>query len=590
MKLLFISPELKESIFSYSKKDVRSFWFPRLSLPVLAALTPPDVEVRLLDESIEKINFEEEVDLVGISVMTFLSPRAYEIAGEFRQRGIKVVLGGIHPTAVPEEAKLHADSVVVGEAEGLWPRLIQDFKNGELKPFYRQNGLPSLENLPHPRMDLLKRDAYLTANCLQASRGCPFGCEFCSVTNFFGNTYRLRPVKDVVKELESMPPGYVMFLDDNIAGNRKYSMELFEAIKPLGLTWSGQSSLRLADDLELLKKAEESGCKGLFLGIESLSQENLKKVRKGFNQVEKYKESIKKFFDHGISITAGIIFGFDGDDESVFERTAEFLEENRITLSTPAILTPLPGTPFYRQMEKEGRIFDNNMAHYDGRHATFYPRLMSPETLQEGYYWLNHRLFSIPSIFKRVIMPAQPYLLSRLGINWTFRRMANRVPKGGISPIARLLHRIQGTLRSSSEGLIPNTPPVTDLTASGQQPTPDGDVSIGLSHLLQNTREEVIERILSIHTTYDEKIKTLRVSLKGVLDERVVKKFIKRINKILATGVVEVVVDCKEVVLFSRTALAELLKLKELQEKIKFEALYPLALNHPGPGLTKGDT
>src|SRR3990172_4653517 len=562
MKLLLISKEIKEFIFSYSKKDVRSFWFPRLSLPVLAALTPPDVEVRLLDESIEKINFEEEVDLVGISVMTFLSPRAYEIAGEFRQRGVKVVLGGIHPTAVPEEAKLHADSVVVGEAEGLWPRLIQDFKNGDLKPFYRQNGLPPLETPPPPRMDLLKRDAYLTANCLQASRGCPFGCEFCSVTNFFGNTYRLRPLKDVVKELESMPPGYVMFLDDNIAGNRKYSMELFEAIKPLGLAWSGQSSLRLADDLELLKKAEESGCKGLFLGIESLSQENLKKVRKGFNKVEKYKESIKKFFDHGISITAGIIFGFDGDDESVFERTAEFLEENRITLSTPAILTPLPGTPFYRQMEKEGRIFDNNMAHYDGRHVTFYPRLM----------------------------PAQPYLLSRLGINWTFRRMANRAPKGGISPIARLLHRIQGTLNSSSEGLIPNTPPVTDLTASGQQPAPDGDVSIGLSHLLQNTREEVIERILSIHTTYDEKIKTLRVSLKGVLDEKVVKKFIKRINKILATGVVEVVVDCKEVVLFSRTALAELLKLKKLQEKIKFEALYPLALNHPGPGLTKGDT
>ncbi|HHT9153438.1 MAG TPA: radical SAM protein [Candidatus Hypogeohydataceae bacterium YC40] len=576
MKLLLISPELKESIFSYTEKDVRSFWFPRLSLPVLAALTPPDVDVRLLDESIEKINFDEAVDLVGISVMTFLAPRAYEIASEFHHRGVKVVLGGIHPTAMPEEAKAHADSVVVGEAEGLWPRLIQDFQKGELKPFYRQNGLPSLENLPHPRRDLLKREAYLTANCLQASRGCPFGCELCSVTNFFGNTYRLRPIKDVVKELESMPPGYTIFVDDNIAGSRKYSMELFEAIKPLGITWGGQSSIKLADDPELMKKAVESGCTALFLGIESLSQENLKKVRKGFNRVEKYKESIKKFLDNGINITTGMIFGFDGDDESVFERTLEFLEENKVTMSTPAILTPLPGTPFYRQMEKEGRIFDRNFEHYDGRHVTFYPKLMTPETLQEGYYWFGHRLFSISSIFKRVVRPSQPYLMYRLAINWTFRRMANRTPKGGISPIARLLHRIPGTLSSSSEGLIPNAPPVNALEATLQQKKVD-DTSGALPNFLENAREEVIERILSIHTTYDEKIRTIRISLKGVLDEKVVKKFVKRIKKILATGVVEVVVDCKEVVLFSRTALAELLKLKEIEENIKFEALHPMS-------------
>ncbi len=575
MKLLLISPELKESIFSYSKKDVRTFWFPRLSLPVLAALTPPDVEVKLLDESVEKINFDEEVDLVGISVMTFLAPRAYEIAREFRQRGVKVVLGGIHPTSVPEEAKMHADSVVVGEAEGLWQRLIQDFHRGELKPFYRQNGLPSLENLPHPRRDLLKGDAYLTANCLQASRGCPFGCEFCSVTNFFGNTYRLRPIKDVVRELECMPPGYTIFVDDNIAGNRKYAMELFETIKPLGIAWGGQSSLKLADDLELLKKAAESGCTGLFLGVESLSQENLKKVKKGFNRVEKYKESIKKFLDHGVSVTAGIIFGFDGDDESVFERTVEFLEENRVAMSTPAILTPLPGTPFYRQMEREGRIFDKNWEHYDGRHVTFYPRLMAPETLQEGYYWVNHRLFSLPSIIKRVVRPSQSYLLARLAINCTFRRMANRIPKGEISPIARLLHRLQGTLSSSSEGLIPNMPPQAHTETTPQE------TANSLPTLLGNAREEVIERILNIQATYDEKVQTIRISLKGVLDEKVVKKFIKRVKKILATGVVEVVVDFKEVALFSRTALTELLKLKEVQSKLRFEALYPLA---------KGDT
>lgn len=552
MKLLLISPELQESIFSYSEEDVRSFWFPRLSLPVLAAYTPPEVEVRLLDESIEDIDFDEEVDLVGISVMTFLAPRAYEIAREFRARGVKVVLGGIHPTAVPEEAIQHADSVVIGEAEELWPALICDFQHGELKPFYKSNRLPPLENLPHARRDLLKEGAYLTANCLQASRGCPYGCEFCTVTGIFGKAYRLRPVRDVVRELESMPPGYTVFVDDNIAGNRRYSMELFEAIKPIGIAWAGQASVTLADDEELLKKAAESGCCAFFLGIESLSQENLKSVRKGFNRVEKYGEVIKKFFDHGISITAGIIFGFDGDDESVFERTVEFLEKNKITMATPAILTPLPGTPLYKKLEKEGRILDRNLQRYDGRNVVFMPRLMSPETLQEGYYWVNHRFFSIASILKRVFRP-QPYLLGKLATNWTFRRMALRIPKGHISELGRLLNRVQGIISS-------RTSSAEDLIAP---------------RLLENARAEAVEKILRINTSYDEKIKTLRISVAGVLDEKVVKKFVKRVKKVLNTGVSEVIVDFKDVVLFSRSALTEILRLQDVPGKIRFVDLYP---------------
>ena len=184
MKVLLISPELQDSCYSFSKKEVRSFWFPRLSLTTLGALTPRDIEVRLVDEGVEKIDFDMDVDLVGISAMTFLAPRAYEISDRFRKRGVKVVLGGIHPTALPEEAKEHADTVVIGEAEKIWPSLLEDFKKGELKPFYKMDTLPSLEGLPPQRLSLLRPGAYMTNNCLQASRGCPYGCDFCSVTTF----------------------------------------------------------------------------------------------------------------------------------------------------------------------------------------------------------------------------------------------------------------------------------------------------------------------------------------------------------------------------------------------------------------------
>jgi len=457
MKILLISPEIEDSCLRFSEKEARSFWFPRLSLTTLASLTPPDVEVKIVDETVDKIDFDMDVDLVGISVMTYLAPRAYEISARFRSRGIKVVLGGIHPSAMPEEAIGHADSVVIGEAEETWPLLLEDFKRGGLKPFYRQERPSSLANLPFQRLDLLKPGAYMTNNCVQTSRGCPHGCDFCSVTNFFGKSYRFRPVNEVIKEVESLPGDYLIFVDDNIAGNKRYARQLFTALKPLKKRWGSQCSLTLAGDPELLKLAAESGCGAMFVGIESLSQENLKEVNKGFNRVSFYEEYIKRFHDNGIMLNAGIIFGFDNDDESVFERTVNFLEKNKIGLVLFSILTPFPGTGFYKRLEGDRRIIDRDWSHYDGRHIVFQPRLMTPETLQDGFYWSYRKFFSYSSIIKR-IFPFQRDFLRVFGLNFGYRRMVLRAPEGRLPLIAEVLKRLQGTIPVKERvGFIYNT-------------------------------------------------------------------------------------------------------------------------------------
>lgn len=462
MKVLLISPENKKSIYAYSREDVRAFWFPKLSLPTIAAHTPPDIEVKILDEVVEDVNFNVEVDLVGISTMTYLAPRAYEIAAKFRARGVKVVIGGIHASMCPEEAKEHADSVVVGEAERTWPLLIEDLRRGELKPFYRETDLPELAGLPIPRRELLNRKAYWTTNCVQTSRGCPFDCDFCTVTIFGGNQYRLRPVEEVVEEVRRLNKGYVVFVDDNIAGNKAYAKKLFKALIPLKIHWGSQASLTMTRDPELLELAAKSGCTALFIGVESISEENLISANKRFNKVAKFREEFKRFHDYGIMIQTGMIFGFDHDDESSFERTIEFLEENRIELAMFNILTPLPGTGLYKKMDEEGRIIDRDWSHYDGRHVVFKPRLISPETLQEGFFWAYHKFYSVPSILKRVLpsfryLPSKYLLIERLFVNHAYRRIVHRVPEGSLSPLARTLRTLQGSLPAiETEGLIPN--------------------------------------------------------------------------------------------------------------------------------------
>ena len=297
MKIRLIDPAYEHPFIGHSQKVIKRIWFAHLTLTTLAALTPSDIDVRITDENVEPIDFDEDVDLVGVTGMIIHASRAYEIAHRFRERGVPVVMGGPHASSLPLEAKQHVDAVVMGEAEKVWTDLIRDFQHGSLKPFYRADDYCSMEGLPPPRLDLLKKDAYWTINCVQTTRGCPYRCDYCHVTHFFGNTYRCRPLNEVIAEVNHLEGNFLVFIDDNIAGNRQYAKEFFTQLKPLKKQWAGQASITIARDPELLRLAADSGCVSLFIGMESLSAANLESVKKSFNRPGQFEDAIKAFHD-----------------------------------------------------------------------------------------------------------------------------------------------------------------------------------------------------------------------------------------------------------------------------------------------------
>jgi len=410
MRVNLISP--RSPVASVTKRD-KAIQFSRLSLMTVAALFPPDAEIKLINDSLDEIDFDEKVDMVGITTITCTAPRAYEIADRFREKGIPVIMGGIHPSVLPEEASLHADAIVIGEAEGVMNELINDFKKGELKKFYKSSERPDLKNLPLPRKDLLFGNKfYREMDLIQTTRGCPFNCDFCSVSDFFGRTYRTRPITDVIKEIKQLKNKKVIFfVDDNIAGIPDYAKQLFKELIPLKIKWFSQASVIFAKDKELLKLAALSGCKALFVGFESISHESLKQVGKNMNRVNEYSECIKRLHDNGIAVVGAFIFGLDSDDGSVFEKTVEFIEHNKIELASFSILTPLPGTRLYKQMQQQGRIFERNWEKYTCGEVVFKPKLMSVDELQNGYYWARKQISSYGSIFKRTFLPNRKSLL-----------------------------------------------------------------------------------------------------------------------------------------------------------------------------------
>ena len=558
MKIRLIDPAYEHPYISHSQKVIKNIWFAHLTLTTLAALTPPDIEVKITDENVEPIDFEEDVDLVGVTGMMMHAPRAYQIAQRFRQRGIPVVMGGPHASSLPLEAKEHVDAVVIGEAENVWEGLIEDFKNGCLKPFYKAEAFCSMERLPFPRLDLLRKDAYMTINCVQTTRGCPHQCDFCHVTHFFGKTYRCRPVDEVIEEVKRLEGDFLVFIDDNIAGNRRYAKELFTRLKPLKKKWASQASMTLTRDPELLKLAAESGCVSLFIGVESLSSENLKDVNKTFNQVHQFEEAMKAVHDHDIMIVAGLIFGLDHDDEGVFERTLRFCERNRIELPSFFLLTPLPGTPLFQRMESEGRLLHKDWAQYNGATVVFKPRLMTEETLQRGFNWACKEAYSWGSIFKRVFHPQQRFF-TRVLSNIAYRSIAQRTPEGYLPSLSRILQRMNDTIP------LQNT---RDLIQRVGEKIAEKKLLIG----------QKAADTLKLYSVYNERLKTLFVRLEGSIDREGAKELVKRLKGVLNVEIQKVILDFKDVGAFSSEAIALLSRKGLLQTE---EGKLWMAVNTP---------
>jgi radical SAM superfamily enzyme YgiQ (UPF0313 family) len=429
-----------------------AFVFPPLALPLLASLTPPDVQVSLCDEVTQPIDWEEDVDLVGLSVMTATAPRAYQIAQNYRARGARVVMGGIHPSVMPEEALLHADSIALGEAEELWPQILQDARDKTLKRIYRASSLPSLQGSFPLRHNLLDRRRYFIPNTVQATRGCPFDCSFCSVSALSGKTFRHRPVQEVIRDISSLPGNFFLFVDDNLVGSHAYGQDLLSALIPLGRKWVSQASIDIARDEALVDLAAEAGCIGLLIGFESLSAEILQSIGKRTNRVEEYRDMICRIRSRGIGIQGSFVFGFDQDDPSVFSRTLEFVEETRLDAANFCRLTPFPGTRLFRQLETEGRILHRKWELYDREHVVFRPKGMSPQELDEGTFWAYEKTYSLASIGRRM-SPNWRHLVFYLALNLGYLR--------GVSQ-----HRKWGEPRSVAPDIPSGQPPLSECIPS----------------------------------------------------------------------------------------------------------------------------
>ena len=387
------------------------FRMPTLSLLKVAALTPAGWEVVLVDEKVEPLDLTQGADLVAITAMTTTANRGYQIADHFRARNIKVVMGGMHPSKLPTEALQHCDSVVIGEAEELWPRVLNDFDCGRLQPRYDHHGdYPALTGLPLPNWELYRKKKYLPVHFVETTRGCPHDCEFCAVTHAFGGKYRNRPVAEVDKELRSLKlfdgrfsiQRAVFFVDDNIIGNRAHARELLSRIADLQLNWFAQTSVNIARDDEILKLCQQSGCVGLFIGFETLSPDSLKGAGKNWNLPQNYFDVIQKIHDHGIGIDGSFVFGFDEDDESVFDRTLEFVLKAKLEIGYFSILTPYPGTRFYDRIVAENRLLTTNWDLFDASRTVFRPKQMTPERLQAGFNSVLKECYSTRSVFRRL--------------------------------------------------------------------------------------------------------------------------------------------------------------------------------------------
>lgn len=430
MKIQLLSPagDIHRNSTGIFKRSLR---YAPLTLTTLAALVPDELqaEITLQDEGVEPLDLDFSADLVGITAITGTSLRAYEIADELRSRGHTVVLGGVHPTLMPEEAAEHADALVTGYAETSWPQLLRDFADGRLSPHYALPFDRQLRGLPIARRDMLKQRRYATVNSIEATRGCPHKCEFCVVPTAWHGTYARRPVEEVIAELQTFAGRHAVFIDLSPVEDVAYAKSLYRAMIPLKIRWVGLATTRLAEDEELLKLAAQSGCRGVLIGFESVDQQTLNGTRKHFHQADRYAEYVKRLHDHGIGIQGCFVFGFDDEDESVFERTVEFVDRAKIDLPRYAVVTPFPATPLYRRLQAEGRLLHRKWSLYDVEHVVFEPKRMTPERLQAGLQWSWEQSYSWSSIGHRLTGAPWSILPLWLSTNLGYRFFARHLPE-----------------------------------------------------------------------------------------------------------------------------------------------------------------
>jgi radical SAM superfamily enzyme YgiQ (UPF0313 family) len=397
IKILLISPTIDDE-----KRTNKGIMIPQLSLYILEGLTPAEHEVKIIEEETDHIDLEYECNLVGISCMTANASRAYKLCEEFKKRGKTVVLGGVHPTILPDEALQYADSVVVGEAEGVWESLLKDFQNNNLKKIYH-DPIPDLGKYIPKEFSKIIKNRLFNIIPLMTTRGCSYNCDFCCVTNLFGKKIRHVPVENVVRDIQESGAKNFIFLDDNIIGHPKYAKALFKAIKPLRIKWVGQASVSLlVRDDELMQLAAESGCKALFFGIESVSEEQLHLMRKTFNEIEHLERALKKIKKMGILIHASMVLGFDSDTKDIFNETVRFLIKNKVNTVSFNVLTPYPGTKIYEDLKNENRLITTDWRYYDHSTVVFKPKNMTPYELQIGKFNARKKFYSMSSVLIRL--------------------------------------------------------------------------------------------------------------------------------------------------------------------------------------------
>ena len=447
MKILLISPERERK-----KEEAFLFRLSFLNLPYVAALSPPGSEVKIVDEAFEKVDFGEKVDLVGITAQTPVAPRAYQIADEFRKRGIPVVMGGVHASMLPQEALQHVDAVVVGEAEAVWPDLIKDLRRGQMRRIYVGSEFINPSDFLLPRRDLLNEKFYFPLKLLETTRGCPHRCDFCGVSKFFGFRYRNRPIPEIERELSTlfqkgpvMSPGLKKFLsllnkdlpyflkrrllyiiDSNIAGDKRFCLELLSLLKGFDLLWYGHAPVSIAFDQKLLEGFAQSGCIALNIGFESFSTQNLNAMGKGFNQPSRYTEAVQRIYDQGIGIMGTFIVGLDDDDPGVFQRIIDFCVDSKLDWALTFIMAPYPGTDSFSRLEKEGRIFCRDWEKYDSLNVVYQPLRMSVVELEKGMRRIWKEVFSTSSLYKRILKRPWIHPLFYLAMNWQFHKLTRK--------------------------------------------------------------------------------------------------------------------------------------------------------------------